>query len=184
MKYPLLLLATGLLMLGACKSRNTQFLPDQIHKEDGQTPDTNAGAGKFSIDPPSGWQKTDTTINNVKIISLLSPAKSNEFRSNINVMTESIRDVSLDGYFDQSVSTMSKFTDNYSAGPKGEKEINGMRSKWMKYSCNKNGFDLDVLVYFVTKDGIAYVIMCTAPKGRIELYQAQFEEAVNSFRVS
>jgi hypothetical protein len=184
MKYSLLLLATGFLMLTACKSRNTSVSADDLLKQVSKSPNLNAGTDKFSIGAPAGWQKMDTSISGIKITFLLSPAKANEFRSNINVVTESMRDAPPDGYFDQSIAAMNKYMQNFSPGEKGEKVIDGSKAKWMRYTHSQSGFDLEVLVYFITKSGIAYIITCTAPKGQMEHYQAEFDEAVHSFHVS
>ncbi|HMH23837.1 MAG TPA: DcrB-related protein [Puia sp.] len=184
MKYHLYLLATGLLMLTACKDPSARPSTEEMLKEAGKSPDANAGSGKFSIDAPPGWKKMDTTITGIKITFLLSPAVTNEFRPNINVVTESMRDAPPDGYFDQSIAAMGKYMQHFSAVAKGEKEIDGAKARWMRYSHNQNGFDLDVLVYFITKNGIAYIITCTVPKGQMEHFQPQFEQAVGTFHVS
>jgi len=144
----------------------------------------NAGTGNFDIQTPSGWQRIDTTINGIKATLLMAPlVAGSSVQTNINVVSESMNDASLDSYFDLNISNMSKFMQNFSAAGKGEKDVNGTRSKWIQYSQSPNGLNLDAICYIIPSNGIAYVITCTTAKGRLDQYRSRIDEVLGSFRV-
>lgn len=148
-----------------------------------KTPGMNAGVRKFSIDAPAGWQKLDTSISGVKFTFLLAPTASNGFRANINVISQSMEGSSAESYFAKNFNSMGQYVQDFSAGPKGEKDINGLPARWMQYSQTQNGHVLDGVSYLIPKDGIAYVITFAAAKGQMSKYQASLDEALRSFRV-
>jgi hypothetical protein len=172
-----------LLLLGAACNNKKHYTTEELLQK-GQGPNMNAGTGKFSIGTPIAWQRMDTVLSGIHVTFLLGPSRNNEFRPNFNIVSESMQGLSLDSYFDKSIEPMSKYLENFSAGPKGEKDIDGIHAKWQQYSHHQNGYDIDVLVYFIPKDGIAYLITCSVPKGQLEQYQAKFDEALRSFHVS
>jgi len=180
--FSYLLGACLLLSATACQLNTKKPTTEEIIKEAAKSPGANAGANKFSIDAPSGWQKYDTSLNGLKTTLLIAPAGEGQFHPNINVMSESMRGTSIESYFDQNLSVMGKYMQGFVSGEKGEKEIAGVKAKWLVYSQAPNGLNLDAVFYAVPKNGIAYIITCTAPKGDLEKYRAKFDEALNSFR--
>jgi hypothetical protein len=184
-------LAAGLLLLAACQNSNKPASADALKAGDSdavkkitQSPTMNAGTGNFDIETPSGWKRIDTTISGIKATLLMAPlATGAGIQTNINVVSESMNNTSLDSYFDLNVSNMGKFMQNFSIAGKGEKEVNGTRSKWIQYSHNPNGSGLEAICYIIPGNGIAYVITCTAAKGQLEQYKPQIEEVLGSFRV-
>jgi hypothetical protein len=173
---------TVLLLSVSCNIKK-QYTPQELLQKAGKDPSMNAGKGKFNIDPPAGWQRMDTVMNGVAVTFLLGPVVPTEFRLNMNVVSESMQGNPLDTYFDKMSAPMSKYMQNFSAGSIGEKDIDGIHAKWMQYSHKQSGLDIAGLVYVIPKDGIAYVISCTAPKGQLEKYQAKFDEGIRSFHI-
>ncbi|SFD84587.1 hypothetical protein SAMN05518672_103482 [Chitinophaga sp. CF118] len=185
MKHLCLLLTTGLFVLAACQNNTKSPKTEQeAFEQAAKSPGINAGAEKFTVTTPEGWQRLDTALNDVKATFLFAPASRDGFRSNINVVTESMRGASLDEYFEKNVAVMGQYMQNFSAGTKSEKEINGGKVKILEYSHSQNGLDMDVTMAVIPKNGIAYVITVTAPKGQRAKYQQQFEEVVKSFTIS
>ena len=181
-------LTAGLLILAACQNNKKPASGDAARsdssKEKMQSPTMNAGTGNFDIQTPSGWQRIDTTINGIKATLLMAPlVAGSSVQTNINVVSESMNDASLDSYFDLNISNMSKFMQNFSAAGKGEKDVNGTRSKWIQYSQSPNGLNLDAICYIIPSNGIAYVITCTTAKGRLDQYRSRIDEVLGSFRV-
>jgi len=176
-------IAASLLILAACKD-NRKTSSDDMLKEVAKSQTMNAGTGNFDIETPSGWQRIDTTISGIRATLLLAPlAPGAAAQTNINVVSESMNNASLDNYFDLNVTNMGKFMQKFSSSGKGEKEINGIKSKWIQYSQNSNGLNLDAICYIIPSNGIAYVITCTASKGQFDQYRSRFDEVVGSFRL-
>jgi len=144
----------------------------------------NAGASKFNIEAPGGWEKLDTSINGVKFTFLLAPVGSSGFRANMNVISQSMEGSSLDAYFDKNITSMDQYLQNFTAGKKGDKVINGLPAKWIFYSHTQNNHVLDGMFYMIAKDGIAYVITFASTKGQVSKYQGAIDAAINSFRVN
>ena len=183
MKQLALLLLAGICALTSCQLNNKKPSPEEILKAAAKDPSANAGAGKFSIEAPAGWKKVDTTMNGIKFTFLLAPAADHAFRANINVISQSMGNSSPDSYFDQNISSMGQYLQNFSAGTKAEKEINGQRVKLMHYSHAQAGHDLDGVFYIIPKNGIAYIITFTVAKGLLDKYQAALDQALQSFKV-
>lgn len=172
-----------LLLSVSCNNNKKQYSADELMQKAGESPGMNAGNGKFNIDAPAGWQRTDTVMNGVDVAFMLGPLTPDKFRVNINVVSESMHGNSFDTYFDKTVESMGKYLQNFSPGPHGEQDIDGIHAKWVQCSHQQSGYDISVLVYVIPKKGIAYVISCSAPKGQLEKYQAKFDEAIHTFHI-
>jgi hypothetical protein len=176
--------AAALLLMAACKNSGKKPSSEDILKAVGKSPNINAGSGNFEIQPPVGWTRIDTTVSGLRATLLMAPiAAGDNFQTNVNVVSESMSNTTLDRYFDISLSNMGKFMQNFTNNGTGDKEVNGVHSKWLKYSQSPNGLGLDAICYIIPSNGIAYLITCTAPKGQLDKYQPQFDEAISSFKV-
>jgi len=185
MKYFPILLAAGLIALAACKSPSSKpTAPADLLAQAGKSPNVNAGSGKFTIQAPEGWQKWDTSLSGVRATVVIAPGNGPGFRPNINVVSESMNNHSLDDYFDQNVVNMGKYLPAFTAGEQGKKEINGMPARWLRYRQSQNGTDLEDLMYVIPKNGIAYIITGTALKGQMQEYQPQFEAIIGTFQAN
>jgi hypothetical protein len=174
-----------LLVLAACQNKpKTPKTADEVLEQVAKNPGMNAGTGKFNVTVPEGWQRLDTSLNGVNATFLFAPAVNNGFRPNINVVSESMKGTSLEEYYKKNVSMMAQYMQNFTEGATTEKDINGNKVKFLEYSHSQNGLDMDVIMALIPKNGVAYVITITTPKGKRADYQQQFEEVVKSFSVS
>lgn len=183
MKYFSLLIVAGVLLFSACKSGNNS--PKTAGElMDLAAPNMNAGAGKFTIETPKDWRRVDTAINGIKTTLLLSPDVTHGFRPNINIVTENMKNDSLQAYFDKTVATMQQYLEKFRQLDKGDKVINGIPSKWLLYNAVQGGNAVVAMLYIVPKGGIAYGItgIAKAEQGNAPL--AVFEHAVSTFRVA
>jgi hypothetical protein len=159
MKYFSLLIVAGVLLFSACKNGNNS---PKTAKEllEQAAPNMNKGAGKFTIETPAGWRKVDTTFNGIKAIMLFAPDMADGFRPSLNVVTENMGNNSLQQYVDKNVSTMQQYMANFKLLDKGEKDINGIPSRWLKYTATsaQGGKELAAIVYAVPRNGIVYNI--------------------------
>jgi len=176
-------LVTALVLVAACQNNNRQKTAEEVLKQAAKTPGINAGTGTFDITAPSGWSRLDTSLNGVRATLLLAPVATSGARASVNVVSESMSNMSLDKYFDISIDNMGKFMQGYQPGAKGDKVIDGTPAKYAEYSQTPSGLPLDAICYIVPHNGIAYVITCTAPHGQMDQYRSQFDESVQSFHV-
>jgi hypothetical protein len=95
-----------------------------------------------------------------------------------------MHDASLEEYYKKNVTMMAQYMQHFTEGATSEKEINGTKVKFMEYSHSQNGLDMDVVMALIPKNGVAYVITVTAPKGKRADFSKQFDAVVNSFSVS
>ncbi|MBW8687786.1 hypothetical protein [Chitinophaga rhizophila] len=184
MKYFSLLVVAGALFLGACKNgNNTPKTSKELLEQAQKT--MNTGAGKFSINAPEGWRKTDTTLGGIKLTFLLAPAETDGFRSNINVVTETVGKVSFDEYHNATLATMGKYMSNFQLIGSGEKVIDGQPGKWFKYSADQTGGkDVVALNHTVVKDGIAYIITGVTKVQDEAKITPLIEQSVASFKIT
>ncbi|MET6997152.1 DcrB-related protein [Chitinophaga defluvii] len=182
-KIALLTVAYALVCL-ACNNQPESETTDQIiEKVTANSPGINKGAGTYEISAPRGWEKKDTSIGGVKITFLFEPVVAGaRFRTNINVVTESMGEDSWDTYYKKNMSTIRQYTQDFKELGEGQEDINGLKARWFKYSHTQSGVAIDAMIYALTKDNIAYVITCTAQGGKLEAYKPQLAEALQSFK--
>ena len=175
----------GLLLVAACKNEpRKKPSVEEVLKAAGNNPGMNAGSGNFEIDAPEGWNKTDTSVSNLKATLLMAPDTSRTFRANLNVITESMRGTSIDKYFDENVKALSTYMPQYGLVEKGEKEIGGLHSKYLHYyGQSPTGQAMEQVLYVIANNGVAYLITTTSRRGNMAKDQSSFDIALNSFKV-
>ncbi|MBS1664315.1 MAG: DcrB-related protein [Bacteroidetes bacterium] len=182
-KYVIGFLA-GLLLFTACKDQSKKPSVEEVLKQAGSTPGVNAGTGNFDIEAPAGWSKIDTSFSNLKATLLMAPDTSRTFRANVNVVTESMHGSSMDKYFDDNVTALSSYMPQFSLVGKGEKEVAGLKSKYLHYyGQSPKGLGMEQVLYVISSKGIAYLITCTSKKGELDKDQPSFDQALSSFKL-
>lgn len=175
---------SGLLLFTACKNPTKKPTVDEVLKQAGSTPGVNAGTGNFDIEAPGGWTKFDTSFSNLKATLLMAPDTSRTFRANVNVVTESMHGASMDKYFDENINALSTYMPQYSLIEKGEKEIGGLKSRYVHYyGQSPKGLGMEQMLYMLSSKGVAYLITCTSKRGNMSKDQPSFDEALNSFKL-
>lgn len=154
---------------------------DLLHKAD-SAPGINAGSGKFDIRTPSGWQRTDTVMGNIKAVLLSTPSASSRFRTNISVVSDSMNRLSFDAYEQATIANMAKYVEQFVFINKGERVIDTVHARWIHYS-QSPGIPLENICYIVPDKGVVYIITCSALKGHLVESRPQFEQAVSSFHL-
>lgn len=169
-----------LLCITSCKNSG-----NDKKNETANSPGINTGTGRFDIAAPEGWTKTDTVAMGMQTILLLSPLEdvNDNFRENVNVVTEKVGTMSLEKYVDLSKEGLAQMLNNYSERGSGKTTISGEPAEWIDYSHSMNMYEIDGRAYLMIKDGIAYIITATAMRGMQNKWQSVFEEAINSFRL-
>jgi hypothetical protein len=156
---------------------------EQLLKQASSSPGINAGAGNFEIRTPAGWQRSDTSLNGIQATLLLNASSDPGFRTNVNVVSETMHDLSLDNYAGQTIVNMSKYLQGFALVGKGERVIGGIHARWIEYTQRPSGFALANICYIIPYKGIAYIITCSSLQAQLEENRPVFDQAVNSFRL-
>ena len=167
----------------ACKnSTKEKNIEDDIRKAVKNNPGINAGSNTFSIEAPAGWTIKDTSLMGMKYTFLSSELENNSdnFKENVNIVTERCGSMGLDDYYSASLTGL-KTMPGFERGKESDRSINNIEFKNLKYSHSYGGMPIDVDVYFTIRDGLAYIITCSAKKGEMDKWETQFREAVSSF---
>jgi hypothetical protein len=210
MKRIMTALTVGLWILSACKGRSNngkngqdnglQFSVDtaQLKRMDSlkaaqrqsdsillqranSTPGINAGAGRFKIDVPQGWRRADTLIGNIRAVILDTASSIAGFRTNLDIVSDSMRGMSIDDYLVGTIKGLAQYVPQFSLIGKGERTLGSRSSRWLHYSLNSEGTGLENICYIIPDKGVAYILTCSALKGRLLRYRPAFERAVTSF---
>lgn len=165
-----------------CKAKKAPT-PEEIEKAIRKNPNLNAGNGNYSITAPDGWGKTDTLLMGLSATVIFSPVEGagDDFRENINIVTEKIGNKTAEEYLSLSRANMKSMLTELKEIDNGTKEINGHTASWMRYSHSYMGYPLEVKVYVLIADEIAYVISCTCKKGEMENWESRFDDCVATF---
>lgn len=178
-----IILSFSVLLTAGCKQKKTSVTPEEIEKAVRKNPNLNAGSDSYSITAPEGWDKTDTLLMGMRATVIFSPVEgsSDEFRENINIVTEKIGNKTAEEYLDLSRVNMKSMLTELKEINNGTKEISGHTASWMRYSHSYMGYPLEVKVYMLIADEIAYVITCTCKKGEMDNWEKQFDDCVATF---
>jgi hypothetical protein len=193
----------GLWLLAACKgkgSRDPQFSVDtaQLRHYDSATaaqrrtdsillrdadsiPGINAGMNRFAVVTPRGWRRTDTLLGNIRALLLDTPSTTHDFRTNISVVGDSMRGLSVDGYLNGTINSLAQYVPQFSLMGKGERPIAGRPARWIHYTQDRTGTGLENICYIIPDSGIAFIVTCSALKGRLVQNYPAFERTIRSF---
>jgi len=144
-------------------------------------PGINAGAGHFEIGVPRGWRRTDTVLGNIRAVILDTPSTFAGFRTNVSIVSDSLRARSIDDYLGGTITGMAQYIPQFSLIGKGERTLGPRSSRWLHYTQNRDGTRLEDICYLIPDKGVVYILTCSALKGRLLGSYHAFEQAVTSF---
>ena len=144
-------------------------------------PGINAGAGHFEISVPPGWRRVDTLLGNISAVILDTASAFAGFRTNVSIVSDSLRGMPVDDYLRGAVGSLAQYVPQFSLIGKGERAFGSRSARWLHYSQNRDGTELENICYFVPEKSVVYILTCSALKGRLVGYRPAFEEVVTSF---
>lgn len=150
----------------------------------GNMPGINAGAGRFTISIPRGWQRVDTVVGNVRAVILDTLSARSTFKTNINVVSDSLRGLSPENYLAATISNMGVYIPRFVLIGKGERQVGGRAAQWIHYSQDRSGTEIENICYIIPDNGIAFIITCSALKGRLVQNYPAFERSIRSFTIN
>jgi hypothetical protein len=145
------------------------------------TPGINAGAGHFEITVPPGWRRVDTLVGKIRAVILDTASTFAGFRTNVSIVSDSLRARSIDDYLGGTIAGMAQYIPQFSLIGKGERVLGGRSARWLHYSQNPDGTQLENICYLIPDKGIVYILTCSALKGRLVGSRPAFEEVVTGF---
>ncbi len=147
------------------------------------SPGINAGAGNFAIGTPPGWRRIDTLLGNIRAVVLDTTSSRFGFRTNISVVSDSMRGLSPDNYLTGTINSLAAYVPQFSLIGKGIRPIAGRSARWLHYSQDRGGTDLENICYIIDDRGIAYIVTCSALKGKLVQNYPAFESAIRSLQI-
>lgn len=188
MKNTILYTALLCLIITACKSKASsekdpgKLIEDVVKNSKG----LNQGTGTYNISAPQNWERKDTSMMGLEATFFFAPVTdvNATFRTNVNVTTEKIpSQYDVNEYYKAALQMMSSKMNGFSEEKNGDASVNGIPAKWLIYKHTMFGPKMEVLVYFIVKNSMAYVITCTCPDNQLSEYEPGFKQIINSFEV-
>jgi hypothetical protein len=183
MKYLYLSLLAGLFVFSGCHLKNKKKqTADEIFAEASKVPGANAGVGKFNLVIPDGWERVDTSLQALQVTFLFAPPVDTIFRTNINIVSESMKKYTLEEYVDITVPQMKQARENVVVGPKILKNINGTNIIVHVFSTDDKVLPTEGITAYYPINGVIYIITLTTRRGLRTDYQKVFDEVLFSFK--
>jgi hypothetical protein len=150
---------------------------------------TSAGLGKgvntFTISAPEGWRKQDTLISGSMFTTVSSPLENagDNFRENVNVVTENSQGYGYKEYTTASIRNMSDKIPGVKVISEEETKVDEEPAMAVIYTFPYSGFDLKNTAYITVKNNTGYIITCTALVNTFDRYQPEFLSCLKSFHI-
>jgi hypothetical protein len=148
------------------------------------TPGINAGAGNFRIAVPGGWRRVDSLLGNIRALILDTASTISGFRTNLSIVSDSLRGMSVDEYLLGTVNSLAQYVPQFSLIGKGDRKFGSRTARWLHYSQDREGTGLENICYLIPDKEFVYIVTCSVLKGRLLPNRAAFEQAVTSFTLS
>jgi hypothetical protein len=146
----------------------------------------NEGTGTYNISAPQNWERKDTSMMGLEATFFFEPITDPNatFRTNVNVTTEKIpSQYDVNEYYKAGLQMMNSKMDGFIEEKSGDAAVNGQPAKWLIYKHSMFGPKMEVLVYFIVKNSMAYVITCTCLDNQLPKYEPEFKKIINSFEL-
>jgi hypothetical protein len=175
-------------IVAACKSKaSSEKDPDKLLEEVVKnTKGINQGTGTYNISAPQNWERKDTSMMGLEATFFFAPVTdvNATFRANVNVTAEKIpSQYDISDYYKAGLQMMSSKMNGFTEEKNGDATVNGLPAKWLIYKHTMFGPKMEVLVYFIVKNGMAYVITCTCLDNELSKYEPEFKQIINSFEL-
>ncbi|HET6255746.1 MAG TPA: hypothetical protein VFE32_16845 [Puia sp.] len=209
MQQSIIAVTLALLLLSACKGRSghegskdsgLQFSVDTaelkhmdsmrvaerrtdsiLQQRADSAPGINAGAGRFIINVPRGWRRVDTLLGVTRAVVIDTASVNSGFRTILSIVGDSLRGRSVDDYMNGTINSFVQYVPEFSLIGKGERTFGSRPGRWLHYTQNREGMELEDICYLIPDKGIVYIVTCSALKGRLLASRPAFEEVVTSF---
>lgn len=170
-----------LITIVACKNK-PQKAADEIFDKIPSTQNLNVGTRHYTLTIPPGWTTKRQTYRGIDYYFLLAPKTAADPNTNINVVTESMQNFSLDVYKEKTLQAIKQLIPNSTMLAQGSIEANGIKGYWYNYTMEADGKNTDMVGYIFPRNGVAYIITAgTQPKDAAR-YRSTFDAVARSLK--
>lgn len=139
----------------------------------------------FSIDIPKGWA-AENSIQGVDAMFLAPPTdKTNGSVANLNVISGELEPgMDLNTFFTLNMNGLPKELSGFSQETTGNDTINGLDTKWVRYTHKVGDLEIRVQQYFFVVKNKGYVVTFSAIGKSFDDYTPAFKDAIKSFKIT
>jgi hypothetical protein len=148
----------------------------------GQPTNMNAGKLSYSIYIPSGWTTENRTLYGVNYYYLMAPKTEEDPNTNVNVVTEDMRSLSLEEYRTETINSVKRAIPTAAHFEKGDVTANGLQGAWYSYTMEPQGIKVSLVSYIFPKNKIAYIITAGTQAKDASRYRKLFDSVAMSLR--
>ena len=137
----------------------------------------------FAINYYPNWEVVEKKYNT---LSLFAPPEgpNDKQAETLGIDIQDSQDMSLDEYFESFVTYGGlEELNSYKKLDEGDKEINGLKSKWFECQYKDRGILVTNLIYLIAKGDRIFMLTGFSSTGKYPKYKDSFLSMIKSFRV-
>lgn len=170
-------------MLLSCKGRHAyRKAVREIAAKLPEPTNMNVGSAAYSISIPDGWITEHKTMYGVDYFYLLAPKTKEDPNTSINVITESMQQLSLETYRTKTMESVKKYIPNATNFDTGSITANGIIGCWYDYEIDLEGTKSTLVSYIFPKNGVAYIITAGTQVKYARRYRPLFNAVARSIQ--
>jgi len=136
----------------------------------------------FSISFPDAWIKIKSTNSVLAQRTSETGDKTHSLKENVSVSFKKIDPaIGLEGYYQKDISGLNVLTD-LKIFETGQSVIDNTDAKYIIYSSRMGKYDFTHLSYFLVKNNMGFMIVCTAASDNFASSRSEFEKIASSFK--
>lgn len=155
----------------------------ELLKNANGTPGYNARLDSLDIRTPAGWRRNDTLLGHIRALMLDTASPNPRFRTNVNIVSDSLQGRSIDDYLRGTVNSLALYVPRFSPIGHGKRVFGTRSARWLHYTQDRDGTQLENICYLIPDRGIVYIVTCSALKGRLLQNRPAFESVIASFAI-
>lgn len=171
-----------LVILLACKSKGQKAI-DEIAEHMPDPVNMNLGKENYTIDVPEGWTTAHTIYGGINYYFLGAPKTEDDPNTNINVITERMRNYSLETFREKSIESLKQAIPSVTILAEGYIEANGIKGGWYSYTMAPQGMEASLVSYIFPKNNIAYIVTGGTQLKDAARYRSTFDRIAKSIKI-
>jgi hypothetical protein len=169
--------------MSACKSKNRKAM-DEIAERIPEPVNMNVGKENYTIDVPEGWTTAYSTYSGVNYYTMGAPKTEDDPNTNINVITESLHNLSLDDYREKAIEGLTNAIPSANILQRGYiTTTDGLKGGWYQYTMAPAGVEANLVSYIFPKNNIAYIVTAGTQSKDGARYRSTFDRIATSIRI-
>jgi len=135
----------------------------------------------YTITYPSTWKKTD--VPRLDLVLFAPPKASDEStHASMNVVSEKVGPgISLEQFYSESAANLASALKDVVVEKNGNKDLNGVPTKWIQYTHVMQNIKFRVLQYFIVAQDTVFLLTFSTVADSFDSYREEFDAIANSF---